>query len=86
MRIVLILLVSLLISCKKKIETKTDLPKQEKEKSVAEILSNLSKTDTILKLDLSHKKLDSLPDLSKFKIIALDLSHNNLDTIPLSLS
>lgn len=84
MRIVLILLVSLLISCKKKIETKTDLPKQEKEKSVAEILSNLSKTDTILKLDLSHKKLDSLPDLSKFKIIALDLSHNNLDTIPLS--
>ena len=77
MRIVLILLVSLLISCKKKIETKTDLPKQEKEKSVAEILSNLSKTDTIL-------KLDSLPDLSKFKIIALDLSHNNLDTIPLS--
>lgn len=84
MRIVLILLVSLLISCKKKIETKTDLPKQEKEKSVAEILSNLSKTDTILKLDLSHKKLDSHPDLSKFKIIALDLSHNNLDTIPLS--
>ena len=84
MRIVLILLVSLLVSCKKEIETKTNLPKQEKEKSVAEILSNLSKTDTILKLDLSHKKLDSLPDLSKFKIIALDLSHNNLDTIPLS--
>ena len=84
MRIVLILLVSLFLSCKKEIETKTNLPKQEKEKSVAEILSNLSKTDTILKLDLSHKKLDSLPDLSKFKIIALDLSHNNLDTIPLS--
>ena len=82
MRIVLILLVSLLVSCKKEIETKTNLPKQEKEKSVSEILSNLSKTDTILKLDLSYKKLDSLPDLSKIKIITLDLSHNNLDTIP----
>ena len=84
MRIVLILLVSLLVSCKKEIETKTNLPKQEKEKSVSEILSNLSKTDTILKLYLSYKKLDSLPDLSKFKIITLDLSHNNLDTIPIS--
>lgn len=84
MRIVLILLASLLISCNKEIEIKTNLPQQVKEKSVSEILSNLSKTDTILKLDLSYKKLDSLPDLSKFKIITLDLSHNNLDTIPLS--
>ena len=84
MRIVLTLLVSLLISCKEEIEIKTNLPNQEKEKSVTEILSNLSKTDTILKLDLSYKKLDSLPDLSIFKIITLDLSHNNLDTIPLS--
>jgi len=84
MRILLISLASLLISCKKEIEIQTNLPQQEKEKSVSEILLNLSKTDTILKLDLSHKKLDSLPDLSKFKIIALDLSHNNLDTIPLS--
>jgi hypothetical protein len=84
MKIVLILLISLLISCKKEIEIKTNLPQLEKEKSVSEILSNLSKTDTILKLDLSYKKLDSLPDLSKFKIITLDLSHNNLDTIPLS--
>ena len=84
MKIVLILLVSLLISCKKEIEIKTNLPQQEKGKSVSEILLNLSKTDTILKLDLSYKKLDSLPDLSKFKIITLDLSHNNLDTIPIS--
>ncbi len=84
MRILLISLASLLISCKKEIEIQTNLPQQEKEKSVSEILLNLSKTDTILKLDLSHKKLDSLPDLSKFKIITLDLSHNNLDTIPLS--
>ena len=84
MRIVLILLTSFLISCKKEIEIKPNLPKQEKEKSVSEILSNLSKTDTIVKLDLSHKKIDSLPDLSMFKIIALDVSHNNLDTIPLS--
>ena len=84
MRIVLILLASLLISCKKEIEIKTNFHQQEKEKSIAEILSNLSKTDTILKLDLSYKKLDSLPDLSMFKIITLDLSHNNLDTIPLS--
>jgi hypothetical protein len=73
MRIVLILMASLLISCKKEIEIKTNLPKLEKEKSISEILSNLSKTDTIVKLDLSHKKLDSLPDLSMFKIIALDL-------------
>ncbi len=84
MRILLIIFASLLISCKKEIEIKTNLPKKEKEKSVAEILSNLSKLDTIVKLDLSHKKLDSLPDLSLFKIISLDLSHNNLDTIPLS--
>lgn len=83
MRIVLILLASSLISCKKEIETKTNLPQQEKEKSISEILSNLSKTDTILKLDLSCKKLDSLPDLSMYKIISLDLSNNNLDTIPL---
>ena len=48
MRIVLILLTSLLISCNKEIEIKTNLPQQEKEKSVAEILSNLSKTDTII--------------------------------------
>lgn len=84
MRIVLILLASLLISCKKEIEIKTNFHQQEKEKSVAEILSNLSKTDTILKLDLSYKKLDSLPDLSMLKVIALDLSHNNLDTLPIS--
>ena len=84
MKSVLILLASFLISCKKEIQMKTNLPQQEKEKSVAEILSNLSKTDTILKLDLSYKKLDSLPDLSMYKIIALDVSHNNLDTIPLS--
>ena len=84
MRIVLILLASLLISCKKEIEIKTNFHQQEKEKSIAEILSNLSKTDTILKLDLSYKKLDSLPDLSMLKIIALDLSHNNLDTLPIS--
>ena len=84
MKSVLILLASFLISCKKEIQMKTNLPQQEKEKSVAEILSNLSKTDTILKLDLSYKRLDSLPDLSMYKIIALDVSHNNLDTIPLS--
>jgi hypothetical protein len=84
MRITLILLASLLISCKNEIEIETNLPKQEKEKSVSEILLNLSKTDTISKLDLSNKKLDSLPDLSMFKIIALDLSHNNLDTIPIN--
>ena len=84
MKIVLILLASILISCKKETEIKTNLPKQKKEKSVSEILLNLSKTDTLSNLDLSHKKLDSIPDLSKFKIIALDLSHNNLDTIPLS--
>ena len=84
MRIVLTLLVSLLISCKEESEIKTNLPNQEKEKSVTEILSNLSKTDTILKLDLSYKKLDSLPDLSIFKIIELDLSYNNLDTIPIN--
>ena len=65
MKSVLILLASFLISCKKEIQMKTNLPQQEKEKSVAEILSNLSKTDTILKLDLSYKKLDSLPDLGR---------------------
>lgn len=56
MKILLFLLTSLLISCKKEIEIQTHLPHQEKEKSVSEILLNLSKTDTILKLDLSHKK------------------------------
>ena len=45
MKSVLILLASFLISCKKEIQMKTNLPQQEKEKSVAEILSNLSKTN-----------------------------------------
>lgn len=84
MRIAIIITILLFISCKKEIEIKTNLPQEKKEKSVTEIVSNLSKTDTILTLDLSHKKLDSFPDLSIYKIISLDLSHNNLDTIPLS--
>jgi hypothetical protein len=84
MRIFLILIALFIISCKKDIEIKPHSIKEEKEKSVAEIISELSKSDTITHLDLSHKKLDSIPDISMYKIISLDLSHNNLDTIPLS--
>lgn len=56
----------------------------KKEKSINEIISGLSKTDTIKHFDLSNKKLNTLPDLSIYKIESLDLSFNNLDTIPLS--
>lgn len=76
-------LIFFLISCKKE-EHKISLKAINKEKSVSEIISELNKSDTILHLDLSHKKLDSLPDLSKFLIKSLDLSYNNLDTIPLN--
>lgn len=76
-------LIIFLISCKKEEHT-ISLKPIKKEKSVSEIISELNKSDTILHLDLSHKKLDSLPDLSKFLIKSLDLSYNNLDTIPLS--
>lgn len=79
----LIFLILLGISCKK--ETKnTDLEVVKKEKTVEEIISEINKYDTIKHLDLSHKKLDSLPDLSKILIESLDLSYNNLDTIPFS--
>lgn len=76
-------LIFFLISCKKE-EHKISLKPIKKEKSVLEIISELNKSDTISHLDLSHKKLDSLPDLSKFMIKSLNLSYNNLDTIPLN--
>ena len=76
-------LIFFLISCKKE-EHKISLKAINKEKSVSEIISELNKSDTISHLDLSHKKLDSLPDLSKFMIKSLNLSYNNLDTIPLN--
>ena len=76
MRILLISLASLLISCKKEIEIQTNLPQQEKEKSVSEILLNLSKTDTILKLDLSHNNLDTIP-LSKLPLSLRKLKCTN---------
>jgi len=56
----------------------------KKGKNIETIISELSTTDTILHLDLSHKKIDNLPDLSSYKILSLDISFNNLDTIMLS--
>lgn len=84
-KVVLLLLISL-ISCKKKerVTSNQILSETKKEKSVAEILSELSTKDTINHLDLSNKKLNTLPDLSIYKIESMDLSFNNLDTIPLS--
>lgn len=84
-KVVLLLLISL-ISCKKKerVTSNQILSETKKEKSVAEILSELSTKDTINHLDLSNKKLNTLPDLSIYKIESIDLSFNNLDTIPLS--
>lgn len=86
MRKVFFLLILLLISCKKeeKIVPKQIIQDVKKEKSIVEILSELNKKDTIKYLDLSHKNLENLPDLSFYKIESLDLSFNNLDTIPLS--
>lgn len=86
MRKVSLLLFLSLLSCKKeeKIISKPIILEVKKEKTVAEILSELNTKDTIGYLDLSNKKLDSLPDLSSYKIESLDLSFNNLDTIPLS--
>lgn len=89
MKNLFLLLILSLISCKKE-ETKVALESVKEEKSVTEIISELSKSDTITHLDLSHKKLDSIPDLSMFLIESLDLSYNNLDTLilnklPLSL-
>lgn len=83
MRYVVFLLFLALFSCKS--EEDNDVPfTVKKEKSVTEIISELNKTDTIPHLDLSHKKLDSIPDLSMFVIESLNLSYNNLDTIPFS--
>ncbi|CAM4086554.1 MULTISPECIES: hypothetical protein [Flavobacterium] len=84
-KVVLLLLISL-ISCKKKerVTSNQILSETKKEKSVAEILSELSTKDTINHLDLSNKKLNTLPDLSIYKIESMNLSFNNLDTIPLS--
>lgn len=39
---------------------------------------DLSKTDTIYKLDLSQRGFTSQPDLSKFTILDLDLSNNKI--------
>lgn len=83
MKNIFLLLILSLISCKKE-ETKIVLESVKKEKSVTEIISKLSKYDTIKHLDLSHKKLESIPDLSNLLIESLDLSHNNLDTIAFS--
>lgn len=67
---------------------KTSLVKNDKPiikgKKIEDVILTLSKTDTISHLDLSHKKLRNLPDLSIYKILSLDISFNNLDTIPLS--
>lgn len=49
--------------------------------SVEKILSLLDSRDTIHLLDLSHKKIKDLPDLSKYKVRRLNISHNNLDTL-----
>lgn len=70
--------------CQNKHEQKPLTKSLKKEKSVSEIIANLNENDTLYKLDLSHKNLDSLPDLSNYKIIELNLSHNNLDTIPIN--
>lgn len=83
MKNIFLLLILSLISCKKE-ETKIVLESVKKEKSVTEIISELSKYDTITHLDLSYKKLDSILDLSMYLIESLDLSYNNLDTIPFS--
>jgi len=86
MRKVFVFLLVSLISCKKE-EKNISVPivlDVRKEKTIDEILLELSTKDTIHQLDLSNKKLDSLPDLSIYKIESLDLSFNNLDTIPLS--
>lgn len=83
MRYVVFLIFLTLFSCKN--EEDNDVPfTVKKEKSVSDIISELNKTDTIQHLDLSHKKLDCIPDLSMFLIESLDLSYNNLDTIPYS--
>lgn len=87
MRYLLILFISLnLTGCKpeKKSSKLNNKETIKKEKSITEILSELSTKDTIIHLDLSNKKLNTLPDLSIYKIESLDLSFNNLDTIPLS--
>lgn len=41
-------------------------------------LEDLSKTDTIYKLDLSNRNFKSQPDLSEFTILELDLSDNKI--------
>lgn len=86
MRKVFVFLLVSLISCKKeeKSISKPIVLEMRKEKTVGEILSELSTKDTIHHLDLSNKGIDSLIDLSSYKIESLDLSFNNLDTIPLS--
>ncbi|WP_338378570.1 hypothetical protein [uncultured Flavobacterium sp.] len=83
MRYVVFLIFLTLFSCKN--EENNDVPfTEKKEKTVTEVISELNKTDTIKHLDLSYKKLDSIPDLSELLIESLDLSHNNLDTIAFS--
>lgn len=84
-KVFLIIFLSIL-SCKKedKVFSKPIIPKVKKEKSVIEILSELSIKDTIQHLNLSNKKLDSLPNLSSYKIESLDISFNDLDSIPLN--
>ncbi|KGO90207.1 hypothetical protein [Flavobacterium suncheonense] len=41
-------------------------------------IEDLSKTDTLYKLDLSNRNFKSQPDLSEFTILDLDLSHNKI--------
>jgi hypothetical protein len=86
MRKVFLILFLSILSCKKeeKSISKPIVLEVRKEKTVDEILSELSTKDTIYHLDLSNKGIDSLIDLSSYKIESLDLSFNNLDTIPLS--
>lgn len=81
MKYILFLTTILLLSCKKNENLKNSIEVIEETKSVTEILGTLNKKDTITFLDLSNKKIDSLPDLSEYIIIKLDLSNNNLDSI-----
>lgn len=41
-------------------------------------INDLSKTDTIYKLDLSNRNFKSQPNLSEFTILELDLSNNKI--------
>jgi len=81
MKYILLISSILLLSCKRNEILEKSKEVIEKPITVTEILVSLDQKDTITFLDLSNKKIDSLPDLSKYIITKLDISNNNLDSI-----